>query len=336
MSEDGDYEAGEDNTNYKAIRYVSSDNAICFIQLFLEFFSCEKIPELFLDKLVAKKYFSKFGKITRFILKPKRLSCTVEYETEGDAERAYMEAGDFNGIEFDVNYAVNKVAQVQSTEEWVDPDVQSELEAMAPGHRAFTASSSTMRSIFTAPTIPKQPALSRAPQKSTPAPSLPILKPVKIAAIRTESPQPEIPKVDASVRSELEAILRRPAFTDEDKYRVLDARDKLIRLTTVRQTDIKKAVSTKGTCPDMCPEKERLMREFQRQVSIECIISNIWMTKLYLYVCSFRFPVLKWAQMTMIPCRQFRTEKPLKNIPAVVPIKRYPYLMNYVQNLCFK
>ncbi|XP_061390641.1 protein xmas [Musca vetustissima] len=262
MSEDGEYEAHEDNTNYKAI-------------------SCEKIPELFLDKLVAKKYFSKFGKISRFILKPKRLSCTVEYETEEDAEKAYMEAGEFNGIEFEVNYAENKPPQVQSTEEWVDPDVQSELDAMNPSHRGFgssTASGSSSgsgvaRSIFSLPSAAGAAAgkVSSLPRQikppATSSITLPLAKPLKMSANRTDSPQPELPKIDASVRSELEAILRRPAFTDEDKYRVLDARDKLIRLTTVRQTDYKKAVATKGTCPDMCPEKERLMREFQRQVS---------------------------------------------------------------------
>ncbi|XP_013112877.2 protein xmas [Stomoxys calcitrans] len=258
MSEDGEYETHEDNTNYKAI-------------------SCEKIPELFLDKLVAKKHFSKFGKISRFILKPKRLSCTVEYETEEDAERAYMEAGEFNGISFEVDYAVNQVAQVQSTEEWVDPDVQSELDAMSPAHhRPFGSGGgggggTTMRAVFNAPQpAQKLMAFSRLAPKPAPAVILPVTKQpasTKLTAIRRDSPTPDMPKIDASVRSELEAILKRPAFTDEDKYRVLDARDKLIRLTTVRQMDIKKAVATKGTCPDMCPEKERLMREFQRQVS---------------------------------------------------------------------
>lgn len=53
-----------------------------------------------------------------------------------------------------------------------------------------------------------------------------------------------------------------------NRYAVLDARDKFIRLTTARQTDISRATSTKGSCPDMCPEKERLMREAKHQVAI--------------------------------------------------------------------
>lgn len=51
------------------------------------------------------------------------------------------------------------------------------------------------------------------------------------------------------------------------RFLVLDARDKLIRLTTARIVDIKKTASTKGVCPDMCPEKERLSREAKFRVA---------------------------------------------------------------------
>lgn len=244
------------------------------------FSSCEEIPELFLDKLVAKKHFSKFGKISRFILRPKRLSCTVEYENEEEAEKAYMEAGTFNGHDFVVNFAPYEVGHVQQTEEWVDPDVQSELEAMNPGYRSSTNSSASFGgNVGVASNKPSIPSRLVKPiaQRSTPPPY----------KEKTEIAVPIVPRIDNSVRIELETQLKKPALTDEDKYRVLDARDKLIRLKTVRQTDIKKAVSTKGwfvrflvqfvififvvlflgICPDMCPEKERLMREFQRQVS---------------------------------------------------------------------
>lgn len=214
---------------------------------------------------MAKNHFSKFGKINRFILRPKRLSCTVEFESEEDAERAYLEAGTFNGIDFTINYAEHEIAHVQNTEEWVDPEVQAELEAMSPGHRYGLTSRPTSGTGMQQ-TLQKASALSRI---TKPAAVLPVAtKTAKvISTVRSDSPKMEVPRIDASVRNELEAILRRPAFTDEDKYRVLEARDKLIRLTTVRQTDINKAVATRGTCPDMCPEKERLMREFQRQVS---------------------------------------------------------------------
>uniref|UniRef100_A0A1A9UZJ9 SAC3/GANP/THP3 conserved domain-containing protein n=1 Tax=Glossina austeni TaxID=7395 RepID=A0A1A9UZJ9_GLOAU len=234
MRESGEYSAAENTTNYKAIH-------------------CEKIPELFLDKLVAKKHFSKFGKINRFILRPKRLSCTVEYENEEDAKSSVLEAGNFNGIEFIVNYAAHEVAHVQNTEEWVDPEVQAELEAMGsgPNYSNINRTNKTM-------------ALSRSTTLNKPI-TISTIKPIKSSQSNEATGfDDDMPQIDCS---ELEAILKKPALTHEDKYRVLEARDKLIRLANVRQTDIKKAVATRGTCPDMCPEKERLMRDFQRQVS---------------------------------------------------------------------
>lgn len=67
---------------------------------------------------------------------------------------------------------------------------------------------------------------------------------------------------------EYEAILSKPGSSAEEKFRILDARDKLFRLSMDKSTDIDKVTSTKGVCPDMCPEKERLMRECKHQVSV--------------------------------------------------------------------
>lgn len=61
-------------------------------------------------------------------------------------------------------------------------------------------------------------------------------------------------------------ILKQSAITTDDKFKILDARDKLIRLRTKKHVDLSKAKATVGTCSDMCPEKERLMREIQHQV----------------------------------------------------------------------
>lgn len=67
---------------------------------------------------------------------------------------------------------------------------------------------------------------------------------------------------------ELQALIRQPGMTAEDKYEILDARDRLMRSKQVKsQQRLSMAKATRGVCPNMCPEKERLMREFQRQVA---------------------------------------------------------------------
>lgn len=62
--------------------------------------------------------------------------------------------------------------------------------------------------------------------------------------------------------------MKQPASTSEEKLKTLEARDKLLRLHLKKETDLRKAKSIVGTCPDMCPEKERLMRETQHQVAL--------------------------------------------------------------------
>lgn len=103
MSENGERAAAADKSiNYKAIH-------------------CEKIPELFLNKLEATKHFSKFGTVGRL-----SYNCTVEYENEQDARIAFREAGNCNGTEFLISYAVHHddVAQIQNAEEFIDPEMQ--------------------------------------------------------------------------------------------------------------------------------------------------------------------------------------------------------------------
>lgn len=72
---------------------------------------------------------------------------------------------------------------------------------------------------------------------------------------------------------ELISLIKSQAVTIEEKFKVLDARDKLIRIQLKKKTKLKSG-PTIGTCPDMCPEKERLMRETKHQVWNILIVSN--------------------------------------------------------------
>lgn len=78
------------------------------------------------------------------------------------------------------------------------------------------------------------------------------------------------------LKKEIEQLALKQVTSVEEKYRLLDARDKLMR--KLMQTSGKNVNKTKyviGTCPDMCPEKERLMREFQNQIPIFELADNL-------------------------------------------------------------
>ena len=47
---------------------------------------------------------------------------------------------------------------------------------------------------------------------------------------------------------------------------MLERREKLLRQGISKESDISKARATQGCCPDMCPERERYLREERRRV----------------------------------------------------------------------
>ncbi|XP_055389481.1 uncharacterized protein LOC129618641 [Condylostylus longicornis] len=237
-----------------------SDNNINYKSI-----SCENIPELFLDKIVAKNHFSKYGKISKFILRPRRLQCTVDFEQEEDAKAALMNGGLFNGYEFSIKYTENGIPQVRNTEEWVDPDIQSELDAMGSvSQKQYRNVGFGSQSMYTGKT---QQSILRLPK--------PILKnksSVNSTQTTTNSFNNEIRTAESNLqnvplKNELENIMQKQALNSTEKYNVLEARDKYIRLTMSKTIDLKNVSSMKGICPDMCPEKERYLRETRDQIS---------------------------------------------------------------------
>lgn len=100
------------------------------MELISSIFSCTSIPDAFLDKLIAKKHFSQFGRIRNFILQPSKSSCTVEYENASEAENAFLDGNIYNGEQFDISYAENPLPKPKVAMEYIDPDVQDELDAM--------------------------------------------------------------------------------------------------------------------------------------------------------------------------------------------------------------
>lgn len=186
-----------------------------------------------MNKTVAKDYFSQYGTIKNFSIRPKRLICTVEYETIEEAEIAKNTGGFYNGAEFDIEFTPVETKPPTPDPE-MDPDVKSELQAL----RELSRSANVV------------------PATITPAP-----RPLQTSSI--------VVRTGDDPSKEIDALANKLAATVEEKYRLLDARDKLMRkLMQNSAKSLNKSKYVVGTCPDMCPEKERLMREFQNQIPI--------------------------------------------------------------------
>lgn len=89
--------------------------------------TCSKLPEMFvLDKQEAKKFFSKFGLVKSFILKPNKSECTVEYESYEAAQKALH-----SNIGLEI-VPTKPEHLLKANDDFIDPDVESELQAMLP------------------------------------------------------------------------------------------------------------------------------------------------------------------------------------------------------------
>ncbi|XP_033121613.1 germinal-center associated nuclear protein-like isoform X2 [Anneissia japonica] len=70
--------------------------------------------------------------------------------------------------------------------------------------------------------------------------------------------------------SETSMVVKQATYSANERYQVLVENDKLLRqaLGNKKQENLSSASTVRGSCPDMCPEKERYMREVQRRVHI--------------------------------------------------------------------
>ena len=70
---------------------------------------------------------------------------------------------------------------------------------------------------------------------------------------------------------ELTSVLLQQARSASEKATILDARDRLVRIKKESKSksasDVKSVATLKGTCPDMCPEKERYLRVEKRRLA---------------------------------------------------------------------
>ncbi|XP_046628804.1 uncharacterized protein LOC124309310 [Neodiprion virginianus] len=233
--------------------------------------TCTNVPEQLLTKTAAKEYFTQFGQTAKITLKPRKTTITVHYTNRAAANAAFHKAGQFAGKMFDVSWTSSEVAPKSSTKRTVKSDEEAVRNLITADKYTVNAELQAMMGLeynmhgVKTPQVllPPKPKLkkSREVTKHEKLPSK--------AALKSERPEHEpqaiVPKASAE---ELQNIIRQAAYTAEEKYKVLEARDRLIRLKQIKPNSLAAAKITIGTCPDMCPEKERLMREAQRQVAL--------------------------------------------------------------------
>ncbi|EZA55012.1 Protein xmas-2 [Ooceraea biroi] len=241
--------------------------------------TCSDVPKALLTKTAAQHFFMSFGNIAKITIRPRRRSITVTYKTKKEAITAYKNCGNYMDEEFHIEWTKLQPLEKLPTKKKdvhknlvtnllkaTNDEIRSELKAMTnleynlhPNKRIEASDKSLLL-----------PLKTKASSVKTTLSSDKSLSKLEKAVVKTEKldsdGQLAKPLSNTSIE-ELENVVLQAALTAEDKYKILEARDRLMRLKRVKPASLATAKVTSGTCPDMCPEKERLMRESQRQIA---------------------------------------------------------------------
>ncbi|KAK5921323.1 hypothetical protein CgunFtcFv8_025038 [Champsocephalus gunnari] len=224
---------------------------------------CRNVPPALNKKEVIEKHFGRFGKVRKVYCRPGKNLAIVHFDDHASAAKAKKKGKLLHRHELLLLWQRKKQspgdkgsrataeggeAEGESQEDMESKDVSFPLRKGAHRGPALGSLKSFSRS-----SPVKKSSLAKALQFDT--------EPQKESS--SEAPGSERP-----VPSSLLHLMGQPAPTAEDKFRLLEQRDKILRQGRPRRTDLVLSKVFVGTCPDMCPEKERYMRETRKQLSV--------------------------------------------------------------------
>ncbi|KAM9305650.1 germinal-center associated nuclear protein [Gastrophryne carolinensis] len=215
-------------------------------------FQLKNVPPNLNKKRNLEAFFKKYGKVIKVYCRPGSMTSFIHFSDHKCATIAKKKVKDLHkdisAFWYKKKSSPNKLP-VSKTENVLEERKEKPTE-LDIGLTTSPISKPLLRTIKGSP---KKNPLSKALQfdvENTDAP--------------TTSSNIPVPHLPPSLLSLVGTV----AETAEEKYRLLDQRDKILRQTRVKRTELDQAKVFVGTCPDMCPEKERYMRETRNQLSI--------------------------------------------------------------------
>ena len=200
---------------------------------------CEQVPDEINNSAVLTKHFSQFGNLSRVVPNTRKKTAIVHFQDHASAKLAkakgkIVEDSLIGHIFYSQSSPRSKLKRKAATEEDQDKD--------GAGVGIFTKPSKKMV---------KPAAMSQNIDSSNEFSS-------------------NLSSSNTSSVSELTRIMKQQALSDEDRWKILDARDKYMKLkfpkSQLRSGLEIEDMNLIGTCPDLCPEKERYGRSTKNQL----------------------------------------------------------------------
>ncbi|XP_048202018.1 germinal-center associated nuclear protein [Perognathus longimembris pacificus] len=239
-------------------RSESTDSLGGFSPLEATAIQCKNIPDNLNDRAILENYFSKVAKVQRIFTRRSRKLAVVHFF---DHESAALARKKGKSLHKDVSIfwhkkkiSPNKKPVSLKEKKLGDSETSQGMEDASFQHSSLgkPVMRAATGSLLNKSSPVKKPSLVKAHQFEG--------DPFDSGSEGSEGLGPCV--------SSLSTLIGTMAETSEDKYRLLDQRDRIMRQARVKRTDLDKARTFVGTCPDMCPEKERYMRETRSQLSV--------------------------------------------------------------------
>ncbi|KAH0621751.1 hypothetical protein JD844_023370 [Phrynosoma platyrhinos] len=226
----------------------------------LTVFQCKNIPDFLNDRTVLEKHFKKFIRVQRVRTNRNKKLAIIHCFDHASAVLARKKAKDLHK-EIVTFWHKKKPSpnkkDYPSKAEKVDENIGRQSSDQL-SHQHSPHGKTLIRSTGSGSLSNKSSAAKKSGLK----------KSLQFEAYTFDSiPEGHSTENTEMLPSSFSSLIGMVAETSEDKYRLLDQRDKIMRQARVKQMDLGKAKTFVGTCPDMCPEKERYMRETRNQLS---------------------------------------------------------------------
>lgn len=248
----------------QAVRRVSSESLSGASPPDCTILQCRNIPPALNKMDEIQRHFSRFGKVRKVICRTAKNMAIVHFEDHASAHKAKKKGRVLHKQELFLLWQRKKQSPGDKGRR---PTIETE-ESEGQSESQEATKPPTVSSPLKRPAVRAPPAFTL----SSPLKKPPLVKALHFETEPQKESSTEAQVSERSMPSSLLPLIDQVAETAEDKYRLLEQRDKILRQGRPKRLDMSKVFV--GTCPDMCPEKERYMRETRKQLSMFEVISE--------------------------------------------------------------
>ncbi|XP_029386874.1 germinal-center associated nuclear protein isoform X2 [Echeneis naucrates] len=249
----------------RGVRRESSESLCSISPADCNTIQCRNVPAALNKKDTIEKHFGRFGKVSKVVCRQAKNVAIVHFYDHASAAKAKKKGKVLHRNELLLLWHRKKQSpgdKGSRASAGMEEMCESQEDTEPKAH------SSPLRR----PAI--RPAVSSPFSRSSPVKKPPLVKVLQLDADPLKESSTDSQISERPIPSSILHLIGQLAETAEDKYRLLEQRDKILRQGRPKRTDLDLSKVFVGTCPDMCPEKERYMRETRKQLSVLEVIPD--------------------------------------------------------------